>query len=345
MTTLQDWTDAFDAAIVANSVTLDEGAGTRMSYIMYTDPIYGTDTLWTMVGLVKAAEDWGDQDWQATVTLADQAEGSDKTSSWTCRLTATDFDGETAQWGTLDTKFIDGAATTVKNKSDGLLTQTGTWTETTTWLTSQWKEELEAAWAAKMADEMAAEGDGEGDGAEGEGEGDAGEGEGDARRLQDEGEGEGDGAEGEGDGAEGEGEGDAGETAEPEVSLKDQFVAAMEDEETWGFDDLGDGTWLQWCGSARDVNAMSEDGMAITAGDIGVTVTWTTIEKGKATKSADPLVTSTTVTLAATELPSLEPPVVDETDEGDGETGEEGDSAAFIKATSVALGAFAVMLA
>ena len=148
MTTLQDWTDAFDAAIVANSVTLDEGAGTRMSYIMYTDPIYGTDTLWTMVGLVKAAEDWGDQDWQATVTLADQAEGSDKTSSWTCRLTATDFDGETAQWGTLDTKFIDGAATTVKNKSDGLLTQTGTWTETTTWLTSQWKEELEAAWAA-----------------------------------------------------------------------------------------------------------------------------------------------------------------------------------------------------
>ena len=172
MTTLQDWTDAFDAAIVANSVTLDEGAGTRMSYIMYTDPIYGTDTLWTMVGLVKAAEDWGDSDWQATVTLADQAEGSDKTSSWTCRLTATGFDAATGTWGSLDTKFIDGAATTVKNKSDGLLTQTGTWTETTTWLTSQWKEELEAYWEDYYSDETVLE-DEDGEGEEEVGEGDA----------------------------------------------------------------------------------------------------------------------------------------------------------------------------
>lgn len=281
------------------------------------------------------------------MTLADQAEGSEKTSSWTCRLTAADFDGETGTWGSLDTKFIDGDSPTTPKSNSGILTQTGTWTETTTWLTSQWEEELKAYWEAKMADDMAAEGEGEGDGTEGgEGEGDAGEGEGDARRLQDEGEG-GEG-EGEGDGTEGgegEGEGDAGETAEPEVSLKDQYLAAMEDEETWGFDDMGDGTWLQWCGSARDVNAMSEDGMAITAGDIGVTVTWTTIDtKGKADK-AGAIVTEATVTLAATELPSLEPPVVEETDGGDGETGEEGDSAAFIKATSVALGAFAVMLA
>merc|ERR1711918_37393 len=72
---------------------------------------------------------------------------------------------------------------------------------------------------------------------------------------------------------------------------------------------------------------------AIAAGDIGVTVTWTNIDsKGKA-ENADPSVTATTVTLAATELPSLEPAVVEETDDGTGETDEEGDSAAFIKAT------------
>lgn len=343
MTTLQDWTDAFDAAIVANSVPLNEAAGTQMSYIMYTDPIYGTETLWTMVGLVKAADQWADGDWQATVTLADQAEGSDLTSSWTCRLTASAFDGATGTWGSLDTKFVSEARTTVKKKADGILTETGTWTETTTWLTSQWEEELKAYWETKMADDMAAEGDG----AEGEGEGDAGEGEGEGtRRLQDEGEGaEGEGEGDAGEGGEGEGEGDAGEAAEPEVSLKDQYLAAMEDEETWGFDDLGDGTWLQWCGSARDVGDMSGEGFAIAAGDIGVTVTWTNIDsKGKA-ENADPSVTATTVTLAATELPSLEPPVVEETDDGTGETDEEGDSAAFIKATSVALGAFAVMLA
>ena len=63
---------------------------------MYTDPIYGVDTLWTMVGLVKPLEDWGDQDWQVTVTLSDQDAGSDKTSSWTCRLTASGLNGETA---------------------------------------------------------------------------------------------------------------------------------------------------------------------------------------------------------------------------------------------------------
>ena len=345
MTTIETWIQTFDDAIVANAVDLDADAGTRMSYVMYNEPIYGQDTLWTMVGLVKPAAEWGDQDWQATVTLADQAEGSEKTSSWTCRLTATGFDGATGTWGSLGIKFADGARTTVKNKADGLLTESDTWSEDSTWFTSLWEDDLEAYMEQQAADAAAAAGEGEGDGAEGEG--DAGEGEGDARRLQDgeeggEGEGEGDGTEG----GEGEGEGDADETDEPELSLKDQYLAAMEGEETWGFDDLGDGTWLQWCGSARDVNAMSEDGMAITAGDIGVTVTWTTIDtKGKAVKDAA-LVTSTTVTLAATELPSLEPPV-DETDggDGDGETGEEGDSAAFIKATSVALGAFAVMLA
>ena len=40
----------------------------------------------------------------------------------------------------------------------------------------------------------------------------------------------------------------------------------MEDEETWGFDDLGDGTWLQWCGAARDVGDMSGEGFAIVEG-------------------------------------------------------------------------------
>jgi hypothetical protein len=85
-----------DAAIIAQTVTLNEDAGTSMSWIWYTDPAYEMDTLMTAVALTKAAGEWEDSDWQATVTLADQAEGSNKNSSWTCRFTATDFNGETA---------------------------------------------------------------------------------------------------------------------------------------------------------------------------------------------------------------------------------------------------------
>jgi hypothetical protein len=190
-----------------------------------------------------------------------------------------------------------------------------------------------------MAEMEMAEGDGaEGDmDAEGDDEGEAD----DARRLQDEVEGEGDEVEGEGDDAEGDVADDA-EEAEP--SLIDQYKAAMEDEETWGFDDVGEGNWVQWCAAYREPAAMSDDDFALAAGDIGVTVTWTNIDaKGKA--AGEPIVTSTTVTLAKTELPSLAPPAEEEDGE-DGEGGDEaGDSATFIKATSVALGAFAVMLA
>jgi hypothetical protein len=339
MTTLADWTAAMDAAIIAQTVTLNEDAGTTMSWIWYTDPAYEMDTLMTAVGLTKAAGDWEDSDWQATVTLADQTEGSDKTSSWTCRITATGFDATTAEWGSLDQKFQSAAAATVNKKPDGIITQSGTWTETTTWITSEWKEELSAAWEAKMAEMEMAEGDGaEGDmDAEGDDEGEAD----DARRLQDEVEGEGDEVEGEGDDAEGDVADDA-EEAEP--SLIDQYKAAMEDEETWGFSDMGEGNWSQWCAAYREPAAMSDDDFALAAGDIGVTVTWTNIDaKGKA--AGEPIVTSTTVTLAKTELPSLAPPAEEEDGE-DGEGGDEaGDSATFIKATSVALGAFAVMLA
>merc|ERR1712013_11345 len=313
MTTLADWTAAMDAAIIAQTVTLNEEAGTTMSWIWYTDPAYEMDTLMTAVGLTKAAGDWGDSDWRATVTLADQTEDSDKTSSWTCRITASGFDATTAEWGSLEQKFQSAAAdATKKGKTDGIITQSGTWTETTTWITSEWKEELSAAWEAKMAEmEMA-----EGDGAEGD--------------MDAEGD-----DEGEGDDA------DGAEEAEP--SLIDQYKAAMEDEETWGFDDVGEGNWTQWCAAYREPAAMSDDDFALAAGDIGVTVTWTNIAKDKA--AGDAIVTSTTVTLAKTELPSLAPPAEEEDGEDNEGGDEEGDSATFIKATSVALGAFAVMLA
>lgn len=91
---------------------------------------------------------------------------------------------------------------------------------------------------------------------------------------------------------------------------------------------------------------MSDDDFAIAAGDIDFTVTWTTImANGKADNKNEPIVSTGTITLAATELPSLEPPVVEDTTDGDTGDDTDGDSATFIKATSVALGAFAVMLA
>merc|ERR1712013_541635 len=151
----------------------------------------------------------------------------------------------------------------------------------------------------------------------------------DARRLQDD-------VEGEGDEVEGEVADDA-EEAEP--SLIDQYKAAMEDEETWGFDDVGEGNWTQWCAAYREPAAMSDDDFALAAGDIGVTVAWTNIAKDKA--AGDAIVSSTTVTLAKTELPSLAPPAEEDGEDNEGGD-EEGDSATFIKATSVALGAFAV---
>ena len=60
--TLESYNAAFDAALDANTVDLT-GTGTQMSWIMYTDPIYGMDSLWTMVGRKGQAADWGDQDW------------------------------------------------------------------------------------------------------------------------------------------------------------------------------------------------------------------------------------------------------------------------------------------
>ena len=117
--------------------------------------------------------------------------------------------------------------------------------------------------------------------------------------------------------------------------------------DSWGWEQWKEeGEWMLWCGGWRDVTGVAGDFDLTEGATVGVTVTWTDITvnaKNSKITNTDPVTTETTITLAKADLPSLEPPVVEETDEGT-ET-EEGDSATFIKATSVALGAFAVMLA
>ena len=113
----------------------------------------------------------------------------------------------------------------------------------------------------------------------------------------------------------------------------------MEGQNTYGFNDFGAEGWMMWCGAGRGVDANNADDFNVAAGDVDVTVSWITInDEGKAEDK--PLLSKVTLTLAQTELPLIE----EGTDEGD-DNGNKKDSATFIKATSVALGAFDIMLA
>lgn len=245
--------------------------------------------------------------------------------------------------------FASAGAAITDNKGTGILTVQGAWSETLQWGSTVWADEIEAHYATKMAEAAAAAAEAAAADAEAAGDEAAGDEAAGDEAAGDDGAGD-EGTDDTGDeGTDDTGdEGAADEVVEAEPSLKEQYMAEKEDMESWGWEQWKEeGEWMLWCGGWRDVTGVEGDFDLTEGATVGVTVTWTDVtvnaKNGKIT-NADPVTTTTEITLARTELPSLEPPVVEETDDGTGED-EEGDSATFIKATSVALGAFAVMLA
>ena len=241
--------------------------------------------------------------------------------------------------------FASAGAAITDTKGAGVLTEQGGWSDALQWGSSVWMDEIKADAEQKMADAAAAAAEAaaaetagdEAAGDEAAGDEVTGDEAAGDEATDDTGD---EGTDDTGD------EAAADEVVEAEPSLKEQYMAEKEGMESWGWDAWKEeGEWMLWCGGWRDVTGVEGDFDLVEGATLGVTVTWTEIVKGKADKTADPSTFETTITLARADLPSLEPPVVEETDDGtDGET-EEGDSATFIKATSVALGAFAVMLA